>query len=305
MRILVTGGAGFIASHVVEACLADGHEVAVVDNLSTGRRENLDPRARFTEADIRDRAALAAVFAAFRPEAVSHHAAQLDIRVSVEQPALDADVNILGTINLLQLAAAHGARRFIFVSSGGVLYGNCEREFPASETAPLGPISPYGFSKQAGEQYLAFFGAQHGLEAVILRYANVYGPRQRGGEAGVVAIFCDALRAGRPATIYGDGGQVRDYVYVGDVVEANRRALTAGTGVYNIGTGVATSVNRLYELLRGIAGGTGEPRYAPARAGELLRSALHSGKAARELDWRARVGLTEGLKKTYDSRREE
>lgn len=304
MRILVTGGAGFIASHVVEAYLADGHEVAVVDNLSTGRRENLSPAARFTEADIRDAATLAKVFAAFRPEVVNHHAAQLDIRVSVEQPAFDAEVNILGTINLLQLAVAHGVKRFVFISSGGVLYGNCEREFPASETAPLGPISPYGFSKQAGEQYLAFIGEQHGLATVALRYANVYGPRQRGGEAGVVAIFCDALRAGRPATIFGDGEQVRDYVYVGDVVEANRRALTTGAGVYNIGTGVATSVNRIYALLRGIAGGAGEPRYAPARAGELQRSALDSGRAAREWGWRARVGLAGGLQKTYDSRRE-
>lgn len=302
MRILVTGGAGFIASHIVDAYLADGHEVAVLDNLSTGRKENVNPAAQFFCADICFHDQVQDVFDRFRPETVNHHAAQLDVRLSVEQPAFDATVNILGTINLLTHAARLGTKRFIFASSGGVLYGECATEFPASEKAPLLPVSPYGFSKQAGEQYLRFFANEHGMHPVALRYANVYGPRQKGGEAGVITIFCDALRQGREATIFGDGQQVRDYVYVSDVVEINRRVLADGLGAYNVGTGVATSVNALYAQLRTLAGSTAAAQYAAARAGELQRNALDASRAQRELGWQPQVALADGLRLTFDSR---
>lgn len=302
MRILVTGGAGFIASHIVDAYLADGHEVAVLDNLSTGCRENVNPVAQFYHADICFHDQVKDVFDRFHPEAVNHHAAQLDVRLSVEQPAFDATVNILGTINLLTHAARLGTKRFMFASSGGVLYGECEAEFPASEKAPLLPVSPYGFSKQAGEQYLRFFANEHGMHPVALRYANVYGPRQKGGEAGVITIFCDALRQGREATIFGDGTQVRDYVYVSDVVAVNRRVLADGLGAYNVGTGVTTSVNALYAQLRTLAGSTAAAQYAAARAGELQRNALDASRAQRELGWQPQVALADGLRLTFDSR---
>ncbi|HNW92804.1 MAG TPA: NAD-dependent epimerase/dehydratase family protein [bacterium] len=300
MRILVTGGAGFIASHIVDAYLAAGHEVAVLDNLSTGRRENLNPRATLYEGDICFHDQVQKVFDEVRPEVVNHHAAQLDVRLSLEQPAFDATVNILGTINLLTHAARCRTRRFIFASSGGVLYGECEQEFPASERAPLCPISPYGFSKQAGEQYLRFFTAEHGLEGVALRYANVYGPRQRGGEAGVITIFCQALLAGKTPTIFGDGQQVRDYVCVSDVVAMNLKVLERGMGAYNVGTGTTTSVNALFAKLRALAESTVEVQYAPARSGELQRNALNAERAWRELEWQPLMKLDDGLRQTFD-----
>lgn len=300
MRILVTGGAGFIASHIVDAYLDAGHEVAVLDNLCTGRRENLNPRATFYEGDICFHDQVQKVFDEFKPEVVNHHAAQLDVRMSVEQPAFDATVNILGTINLLSHAARCRVRRFIFASSGGVLYGECEAEFPAGESAPLQPVSPYGFSKQAGENYLRFFVAEHGLQGIMLRYANVYGPRQRGGEAGVITIFCDALLTGREATIFGDGSQLRDYVCVSDVVAVNLAVLTSGLGAYNVGTGLATSVNALYAKLRALAGSSVEAKYAAARAGELQRNALATNRARQELGWQPQVKLDDGLRLTFD-----
>src|SRR5215213_6566905 len=242
VRVLLTGGAGFIGSHVAERLLGCGHEVAVVDDLSSGKRENVPDGAVFYEADVRS--GCAEVFEDFGPEALCHQAAQMDVRRSVREPDFDADVNVLGTVRLLQSCIERGVGKVVFASTGGAVYGE-QREFPASEDHPQYPSSPYGVSKLAGERYLYFYHLQYGLPYVALRYANVYGPRQDPhGEAGVVAIFCGNLAAGKPSTIYGTGEQTRDYVYVGDVAWANVLALEEGPppGAYNVGTGVETSV---------------------------------------------------------------
>jgi UDP-glucose 4-epimerase len=303
--ILVTGGAGFIGSHVVRAHLAAGDEVTVLDDLSSGRAENLPPGVPLVRADVRSPEARELV-ASGRFTILNHHAAQMDVRRSVEDPMFDAHVNVLGMLNLLQGARAGGVRRVVFASSGGTVYGD-GAPTPTPEDAPKLPASPYGTAKLTSEYYLATFSQLFGLEAVALRYSNVYGPRQNPhGEAGVVAIFGKRLLAGEPITIYGDGAQTRDLVYVEDVAAANLLAsqcslpeLTSlDARACNVGTGVETSVNRLAELLATAAGRTADVHRAPARAGEILRSALDVRKAERMLGWRPGVALPEGLTRT-------
>jgi len=298
VRVLLTGGAGFIGSHVADHLLERGHEVAVVDNLSTGQRRNVPEGARFYEMDIRT--GCPEVFEEFRPEVLSHQAAQMDVRRSVREPDFDAEVNVLGTVRLLQNCVENGVQRAIFASTGGAIYGE-QSEFPAPEDHPHYPVSPYGVSKLAGERYLHFYCVQHKLPYVALRYANVYGPRQDPhGEAGVVAIFCGNLAANQASTINGSGEQTRDYVYVGDVARANVLALEseAPSGAYNIGTGIETSVNELYEILLEASGRELPPTDGPAKPGEQLRSSVDPSKAAKYLEWRPEVDLTTGLKET-------
>jgi len=302
MRILITGGAGFIGSHLVDAYLAAGHEVAVVDDLSTGFRDNLDPRARFWQVDIRS-ADLSRVLGEFRPAVISHHAAQMSVAVSVAEPRRDAEVNILGTLRLLEGAVRHGVRQVVFASTGGAMYGN-EVGVPTPESTLPRPVSPYGVSKLAGERYLTAFRSMHGLRSVALRYANVYGPRQSPhGEAGVVAIFCGRIRAGQPLSVHGDGVQTRDYVHVADVVRANLLA-TGPEGpdvaeAMNIGSGAETSVLDLIRHLEEIGGARLVRSHGPARPGEQRRSALDSRLALQQLGWRPALDLRSGLQQTF------
>ena len=300
MKILVTGGAGFIGSHVVDAYVAAGHEVIVVDDLSTGRRENLNPRARFHQLDITDPAVVDLVRDA-RPAVLNHHAAQMDVRRSVTDPLFDARVNILGTINLLEAARKANVRRVLFVSSGGAAYGEQEA-FPAPESHPTNPVSPYGVSKRAGELYAFFYQTEYHIPYVALRYANVYGPRQDPhGEAGVVAIFSEKMLRGEPVTVNGDGKQTRDYVYVGDVVRANLLAVeSTATGPFNIGTGIETDVSALARLLLEASGSCSEVRHGPAKQGEQRRSVIDSRRAAEVLGWRPEVSLADGLGRTVE-----
>ncbi|MBI4538690.1 MAG: NAD-dependent epimerase/dehydratase family protein [Gemmatimonadetes bacterium] len=306
-RVLVTGGAGFIGSHVADAYLARGDEVWVVDNLSTGKRQNVPGLAHFVELDIGD-PALATLFREARFTLVNHHAAQIDVRVSVADPVLDARINTLGLLNLLEAARAYRVRRIVYISSGGVVYGEPEQR-PTPEAAPKLPLSPYGVSKLAAEQYLYYYRRVHGLEYVALRYGNVYGPRQDPrGEAGVVAIFCERLLRGEPLTIYGDGEQTRDYVFVEDVVAANLLASDLAVPepadldavAFNVGTRVETTVNRLADLLEAIAKRRTGRLHAAPRAGELRHSALR-GDRLRARGWRPRVTLEEGLRRTFES----
>jgi len=298
MRVLVTGGAGFIGSHLTDHLLERGHEVAAADNLSTGKRENVPEGASFYEADIRS--GLDEVFSEFRPEAVAHQAAQMDVRRSVREPDFDADVNVLGTVRLLQNCVAHEVQKFVFASTGGAVYGE-QREFPATEDHPQYPVSPYGVSKLAGERYLHYYETQYGLPYVALRYANVYGPRQDPhGEAGVVAIFCGNLRDGKTSTINGTGEQTRDYVFVGDVARANVLALEneVPSGAYNVGTGIETDVNRLYELLLEASDKDLPPEHGPGKPGEQSRSSVDPSRAGEVFGWRPEVALTSGLRDT-------
>lgn len=306
--ILVTGGAGFIGSHVADAHLAAGDDVTVLDDLSSGRREHVPAKARFVKADVRSPEARQ-LLATGGFAVLNHHAAQMDVRRSVEDPVFDAGVNVVGLLNLLEGARAGGVKRVVFASSGGTVYGEGEK-LPFSEGDPKLPASPYGTAKLASEYYLATFSQLYGIEAAVLRYSNVYGPRQNPhGEAGVVAIFSKRIAGGEPITIFGDGEQTRDMVYALDVAEANVRAagvaLPALTSLdaraWNIGTGVETSVNRLAELLAEGAGKRATIKRAPARAGELQRSSLAAEKAARELGWRPRTPLAEGLRATIRS----
>ncbi len=294
MRAVVTGGAGFIGSHVVEALLARGGEVHVLDDLSRGKQERVAPGAELHIGDIRDPDA---IFDAVRPEAVFHLAAQADVRLSVEHPEVDADVNVLGTVRVLEAARRHGAK-VIFSSTGGAIYGECTG--PAAEAAERRPLAPYGTSKLCGEEYLATWNRLYGTEHVSLRFANVYGPRQEPhGEAGVVAIFMGLLHEGGTPRIYGDGSQTRDYVFVEDAVGAMLAALDSDGGVYNVGTGVETSVLGLYEAIQRASGVTREPAFAEARLGELQRSVLDISLAERELGWRPDYSLDKGLARTW------
>jgi len=298
MKVLLTGGAGFIGSHVAGLLLARGHDVAIIDNLSTGKRENVPEGARLHELDIRS--GCAEVFEEFRPEALCHQAAQMDVRRSVREPDFDAEVNVLGTLGLLENCVRHGVGKVVFASTGGAVYGE-QREFPAKEDHPQYPVSPYGVSKLAGERYLHYYETQHGLPYVALRYANVYGPRQDPhGEAGVVAIFCGNLRDGKISTINGTGRQTRDYVYVGDVARANVLALEseAASGAYNVGTGIETDVNRLYELLLEGSGKELFPEHGPGKPGEQSRSSVHPALAGSVLGWQPEMDLSAGFRET-------
>jgi UDP-glucose 4-epimerase len=312
MRALVTGGAGFIGSNLVDALLARGDSVTVVDDLSTGRRENLDGAlaagARLVELDVREGAALAELASAERPEVVFHLAAQIDVRRSLADPAFDAAVNVGGTANLLEAARGAGGAegapspRVVFVSTGGAIYGEGEgKQLPLDESAPIEPFSAYGQSKYAAEGYLALYERLYGLSGVSLRLGNVYGPRQDPlGEAGVIAIFCGKLRARERPTVYGNGQQTRDYIYVGDVVEAALAAAgSEASGPINIGTGLETDVLELVARLAELDGGSEfRPELAPPRAGEVQRISLDAGRAERELGWRAKTSLEDGLRLT-------
>jgi UDP-glucose 4-epimerase len=293
VRAIVTGGAGFIGSHVVDALLTRGDEVVVIDNLSSGSRDNVAPQARLVELDIRD-AGLAGIFGEVRPDICFHLAAQADVVTSVESPDYDAEVNVIGTLRVLQAA---GEAQLVFTSTGGALYGECER--PATEDDPRRPLAPYGASKLAGEEYLAMWNRLHGTGHVSLRLGNVYGPRQAPSlEGGVVAIFLDRMSAGEETVIFGDGGQSRDFVYVGDVADAVLAAVGSDGGVYNIGTGADTSIRELHEICSRVSGTGRDPTFAEARPGEIRRSVLDPSRAGRALGWQARTGLEDGLHKT-------
>jgi UDP-glucose 4-epimerase len=298
VRTIVTGGAGFIGSHVVDALVARGDEVLVLDDLSKGRRENVDPAAELVELDIRERERVLEAFVVYRPEVCFHLAAQADVRVSVERPDYDGEVNVLGTIHLLE-AARTQKTRLVFSSTGGAIYGECEE--PATESAARSPLAPYGTAKLAAEEYLATYNRLYGTEHTVLRYANVYGPRQDPfGEAGVVAIFLGRLARGEQLHVYGDGRQERDYAYVGDVARATLAAAEHPAGVFNVGTGRATSV---LDLLRACVDASGvevEPVFDPPRLGELQRSVLDPGLAERELGFRAETALADGIAATWE-----
>jgi UDP-glucose 4-epimerase len=308
MRALVTGGAGFIGSNLTDALLARGDEVIVVDDLSTGRRENLEPGlangATLVEADIRDRAAIEELAGREQPEVIFHLAAQIDVRKSIADPAFDASINVGGTANVLDAARAAGSRRIVFSSTGGAIYGEGDgQQLPLAEDAPLAPEAPYGQSKFAGEGYLALYERLYGLSTIPLRLGNVYGPRQDPlGEAGVVAIFCGRLREGKRPTVFGDGKQTRDYIYVGDVVSAMLAAAESETtGPVNIGTGIETDVLELVSALGELGDSDFEPEFAPPRTGEVQRISIDPDRAERELGWQPQMGLSEGLRVTLDS----
>jgi len=291
VRATVTGGAGFIGSNLVDALVGRGDEVMVVDNLATGKREQLNAAAQFVEADIRNGPGLDA-------DVVFHLAAQADVSTSVERPDYDADVNVVGTVRVLEAARACGAR-VVFSSTGGAIYGECDAA--AREDDPRLPLSPYGIAKLAGEEYLAGWNRLHGMRNVALRFANVYGPRQDSGlEGGVVAIFLERMQRGETATIFGDGRQERDFVYVGDVVDALLRAAALDGGVFNVGSGEATSIGDLYARCAEVAGDGRGPAYAATRPGDVVRSVLDPSLAGRELGWRATTTLPEGLRRTWD-----
>ena len=306
MKALVTGGAGFIGSHVVNLYISQGYEVVVLDDLSTGRVSNLNPAAQFYELDIRS-TQLDEIFARERPDFVNHHAAQMDVRRSVAEPLFDADVNILGSLNLIECARRHHVKRFIYVSTGGAVYGE-PKYLPCDEAHPVNPICQYGASKHTVEHYLFMYHQNYGLEYCVLRYPNVYGPRQDPqGEAGVVAIFAGQMLADKQVEIYGDGEQQRDFVYVDDCAQANLLALTSpkSSGIYNLGSGHGTSVNELFAMLQALTGYQKPPRHGPARIGETRRIYLDAQRAEGELGWTPATSLTDGLQQTLEYFRSE
>lgn len=315
MKIIITGGAGFIGSHIVDACLYAGHDIEIIDNLSTGSSKNIPRNTTVHQIDIRDALAVTEIFKTFQPDAVCHQAAQLSVSRSVREPLLDADINCLGLLSVLEAAVAADCKRMVFASSGGVLYGDVTE--PALETAPANPLSPYGITKWAGEKYLDFYAREHGLTSVALRYSNVFGPRQNPhGEAGVIAIFCKQFLNGHAAHINGDGKYVRDYVYGTDVAAANLAAVELSEASFalgkvvslNIGTGIGTDVNELEQKLRTHIGllrkRTGEtkllpgPEYGPERAGDLRSNLLDASLASHVLGWKPTHSLDEGLEAT-------
>lgn len=300
MKILITGGAGFIASHIADAYIKLGHKVIVIDNLSTGRREFVNKKARFYKADIRARVEIERIIQSEQPEIINHHAAQISVRASVNDPLFDAQVNILGLLNLLEVGRKAKVAKIIFASSGGAIYGETNILPTPENFRPLQPLSPYGISKLTSEYYLNFYYQVYKIPYIALRYSNVYGPRQNPhGEAGVVAIFTRKLLHRETPTINGDGKQTRDYVYVGDVVEANKKALaTSSFGAFNVGTGVETNVVELYESLKEIMKVDIKAKYDSARSGEQKRSCLDAKLAKKELGWQAKINFSEGLEKT-------
>jgi len=307
VRILVTGGAGFIGSHVADAYLAAGHEVAVLDNFSTGREGNVNPAAVVHRVDLRDQPQVDRAVAAFRPEIVNHHAAQSEVPKSVADPGYDAQVNIVGGLNLLKACVDHGVRKVIFSSTGGALYGEPD-VVPTGEDHPVRPLSPYGTSKFAFEQYLGTFHRTFGLDYTVLRYANIYGARQdfAAEEGRVIAIFASRMLAGRPVTIDWTGEQSRDMLHVGDVAVANLAALEKGSGgTFHISTGIPVSINDLYRKIALLTDYKMKPTYGPARKGDVYRIALDNERARRELGWEPRVSLEEGLSLTVDYFREQ
>lgn len=295
MRVLVTGGAGFIGSHIQDALVAAGHEVVVVDNLSSGHRENVNGRAAFHQLDIAD-SRLRDVFASCRPEAVFHLAAQIDVRRSVREPLYDASANILGSIHLLEMCRAFGTRRIVYASTGGAIYGDPEY-LPADEDHPVNPISQYGISKHTVEHYLRLYWQNHGISYLALRFPNVYGPRQDPhGEAGVVAIFSLQMLTGIQPVIFGDGTKTRDYVYVDDIVEANLIGLNNEVvGIYNLGWGTEITDQTIFDMVRAAVGAQVAPRYEARRLGEVERICLDAGRARQELGWTPRVSLETGI----------
>lgn len=302
MKILITGGAGFIGSNIADTYIEAGHKVVIVDNLSSGNKKNINPKAKFYKADIQNKKALEKIIKKEKPEIINHHAAQIDVRRSVEDPINNAKVNELGTLNLLNCAVKYKVKKIIFASTGGALYGEVKDKKGASENHTMEPISPYAITKRAVELYLIAYSKNYGLNFTVLRYGNVYGPRQDPhGEAGVVAIFVGKLLKNQEPYIYGNGKQLRDYVFVKDVCRANLLALKKGkNSIYNIGTAIATSVNTLFYELKSIQKFAGDAIYKPPRVGELFRSLLSANKAKKELGWIPQTSIKLGLSKTVD-----
>jgi UDP-glucose 4-epimerase len=300
LKILVTGGAGFIGSNVVDALISLGHDVAIVDNLSSGLKKNLNPEAKFYEIDICDKK-LSEVFEREKPRVVNHHAAQIDVRKSGEDPIADAEANILGSLNVITNCVRFGIKRVVYASTGGAIYGD-PQYLPADENHPINPISQYGVSKHTFEHYLHLYSIIRGLEYVALRYSNVYGPRQNPyGEAGVVAIFAIQILTGKQPTIFGPGDKTRDYTHVSDIVAANISALDHGSNaIYNIGTGTETKDQEIFDTLASVLGYKGKPVYAPLRKGEVYRIALDCAKARKELGWVPKLSLREGIAQTAE-----
>ncbi len=299
MKVLVTGGAGFIGSHIVDLLIANGHQVTIVDNLSAGRKENVNPKAEFYNLDITS----TELEKAFKqsPEAVIHCAAQIDVNLSISNPKQDADINIGGTLAILKLCRKYRIKRFIYLNSAAE--AGDPIEFPITENTPISPISPYGISKAAAHQYIRILSRQYGISAISLRLSNVYGPRQgTTGEGGVVSIFGKGLHNQKNATIFGDGEQTRDFIYVEDAAEAILKALTSiQEGQYNVGTGIETSINKLFKVMSELTESEKVPAYAPARPGDIRRSVFSIGKIKKELNWEPKTTLKEGLKKTLES----
>jgi len=305
MKVLVTGGAGFIASHLVDRLIADGHSVAVIDDLSTGFRGNINPKATFYEMDIRDKA-ISEVFAKERPDMVDHHAAQMAVIKSVSEPQFDADVNIGGSLNIILNCLKYKVKKLVYISTGGAVYGE-PQYLPVDEKHSINPISQYGISKHTVEHYLFLYNLTDGLKYTALRYPNVYGPRQYPfGEAGVTAIFSAKMLKGETVTIFGDGEQLRDYVYVGDIVEANILAMTnpaSDNEIINIGSARGSSVNEIFRIIKEATGFGGEPIYAPARKGEVYKIYISAAKAKKIIGWEPKVTFEEGLKRLVEYQR--
>lgn len=301
MKILVTGGAGFIGSHITDEFINDGHEIVIIDNLSTGKKKNINPKAKFYQSDITD-PAISEIFKKEKFDVVNHHAAQIDVRKSVANPIFDANTNIIGTLNLLQASVKYGVKKFMFASSGGAAYGEQEY-FPADEVHPTNPVSPYGITKLSIEKYLYFYKIEYNLNYTILRYTNVYGPRQNPeGEAGVVAIFTNKLLNNENPVINGTGKQTRDYIFVGDVVSANLKTLSEdGSNIYNVGTGTETDVIQIFNLLNQITGQNAKELYRPQAKGEQMRSVITSKKLMTKFNWQPATKLSDGLKITVES----